>query len=119
MKKCRLCDISNIVSDICKIEYDAAMQIILETDIGRAILNNNPDVLYEQITDNVYSVSRELKPDYIRYKKLITPQAIRAAYLGHERHSMTKKTTYQRSSKLLKAQKQKIKSLRQKQFASK
>lgn len=74
----RLTQIAIIISDVCKIKYSDALDLITETPTATALLNNFQDVLYEQVTDNVYQISKELSP---KYAKLLTPKAINESYM--------------------------------------
>ena len=50
----------NMFSDISGVSEKEAEEIILKTDTGKAVLDNNETVLYEQQTENLYSIAMEL-----------------------------------------------------------
>lgn len=53
--------ISYIVSKILNIDILKAKDYVLESNIGKAILDNNEVVLYDQSTANAYDIFKELK----------------------------------------------------------
>lgn len=56
----RMQQIIFMFSNITGKEYDEAKQIILQTDTGKAIKRESLTVLYEQQTENLYSIAMEL-----------------------------------------------------------
>lgn len=58
--------------------FAEARNIILTTDTGKAILNNNAAALYEQQTENLESIALELKQNgqYAQEAALFTKEAI-------------------------------------------
>ena len=69
-----------IISYLTNISYEKAKKIVLKTLSGQAILEKNETFLYEQTTDNVYSIIRELKKNDKKFEN-ITPKDISEAYL--------------------------------------
>lgn len=61
--------------------FTDARNIILTTDTGKAIQNNNVTVLYEQQTENLESIVLELKQNgqYVQEAELFTTEAIVSA----------------------------------------
>lgn len=57
----RLDQLVYMFSDITGLAPDKAQQIILLTDTGKAVYNNNMAVMYEQETANLYSIGVELR----------------------------------------------------------
>lgn len=60
MKNRRMQQLVNMFSDISGVSEKEAEEIILKTDTGKAVLDNNETVLYEQQTENLYSIAMEL-----------------------------------------------------------
>ena len=60
MKNRRMQQLVNMFSDISGVSEKEAEEIILKTDTGKAALDNNETVLYEQQTENLYSIAMEL-----------------------------------------------------------
>lgn len=56
----RLDEVTLLFSKITNKSYSASKQLIMGTIIGNAIANNDEDLLYEQVTDNVWSIKKEL-----------------------------------------------------------
>lgn len=69
-----------IISYLTNIPCERAKKIVLKTLSGQAILEKNEAFLYEQTTDNVYSIIRELKKNDKKFEN-ITPKDISEAYL--------------------------------------
>ena len=46
-----------------KKRMDESQKIILSTETGKAVCNNNMSVLYEQQTENLYGIALELKKE--------------------------------------------------------
>ena len=65
-------------SDITGKPQKEAKKIILETETGVAVAEKNETVLYEQQTENLYSIAMELSenPEYRELAKLFTEEKI-------------------------------------------
>ena len=65
----RIDQLAYCFSYIANVTKDEAKAIIVETVTGKSILDENPTVMYEQQTENLYSIALELSEDS-RYKDL-------------------------------------------------
>lgn len=63
MNNLRLQQLAQMYAAISGSSQEKALKDILSTRTGRAIMEGNPSVLYEQQTHNLYSITRELSPD--------------------------------------------------------
>lgn len=63
MGKKRMYELALMFSHITGRSLDESQKIILSTETGKAVLNNNMSVLYEQQTENLYGIALELKKE--------------------------------------------------------
>lgn len=61
--KKRMYELALMFSHITGRSLDESQKIILSTETGKAVLNNNMSVLYEQQTENLYGIALELKKE--------------------------------------------------------
>jgi len=61
MDNIRLIQLINMFSHISNKTYDEARSIILSTNTGKAIQDNNVTLIYEQQTENLYSIVMDLQ----------------------------------------------------------
>jgi len=61
MDNIRLIQLINMFSHISNRTYDEARSIILSTNTGKAIQNNSITLMYEQQTENLYSIVMDLQ----------------------------------------------------------
>ena len=71
MSNNRINQLAFMLSDITKIDRSQALEIIKETDTGKAILDNNMTILYEQQTENLEEVAVELRNSN-RYPEIVS-----------------------------------------------
>ena len=111
----RFNEITNLIAHMLGEDYDTVAQMVYNTDIGKAINLNREDILYEQVTDNVLSVVKELGQKNPKILKVCTPENITREYLNTRKTVLpTKKTRYKRSSDLKRVQKARIREQRKK-----
>ena len=60
LKNKRMKQLVFMFSSITGKSEEASEEIILQTETGKAVLNNDRTVLYEQQTENLYSIAMEL-----------------------------------------------------------
>ena len=74
----RMSQLVLMFSDITGKSHKEAKAIILETETGIAVAEKNEIVLYEQQTENLYSIAMELyeKSEYRELAKLFTAEKI-------------------------------------------
>lgn len=74
----RMSQLVLMFSDITGKSHKEAKEIILETETGIAVAEKNEIVLYEQQTENLYSIAMELyeKSEYRELAKLFTAEKI-------------------------------------------
>lgn len=63
MGKKRMHELALMLSYITGRSLEESQKIILSTETGKAVLNNNMSVLYEQQTENLYGIALELKKE--------------------------------------------------------
>ncbi|MCI9411536.1 MAG: hypothetical protein HFG36_05655 [Eubacterium sp.] len=63
MGKKRMYELALMFSYITGRSLDESQKIILSTETGKAVCNNNMSVLYEQQTENLYGIALELKKE--------------------------------------------------------
>lgn len=63
MGKKRMYELALMFSHITGRSLDESQKIILSTETGKAVLNNNMSILYEQQTENLYGIALELKKE--------------------------------------------------------
>ena len=66
--------INELIQLFCKItnmNYNGAKNIILSTSEGKAILDGNESVLYEQVTENLYQIGRELNDNRFTVENIV------------------------------------------------
>lgn len=61
--KKRMYELALMFSYITGRSLDESQKIILSTETGKAVCNNNMSVLYEQQTENLYGIALELKKE--------------------------------------------------------
>lgn len=78
MKNRRMQQLVNMFSDISGVSEKEAEKIILKTETGKAVLENNDTVLYEQQTENIYSIAMELSQiaEYSEFARLFSVEKI-------------------------------------------
>lgn len=102
----RLVEVVNILADVTNKTYDEMLELVRDTDTGRALKLNRQDLLYEQVTDNVWAIVTELgQKDKIIIEEC-TPKKIAEAYISIEKRAQkTARRKFCKSSLLKKAQK--------------
>lgn len=65
LKNKRMKQLIFMFSSITGKSEEAAEEIILQTETGKAVLNNDRTVLYEQQTENLYSIAMELEQSQV------------------------------------------------------
>lgn len=111
----RFNEVTNLIAHMTGKDYDTVAQLVYDTDIGKAINLNRDDILYEQVTDNVLSVVKELGEKNPEILKICTPENITRAYLDTRKTELpTKKIRYKKSSDLKCIQKARIREQRKK-----
>ena len=63
MGKKRMYELALMFSYITGRSLEESQKIILSTETGKAVCNNNLSVLYEQQTENLYGIALELKKE--------------------------------------------------------
>lgn len=74
----RMNQLTFMFSEITGVSPNIAASIIQQTETGKAVINNNTAVLYEQQTENLYSIAMELKenPCYKKYAHMLSEDQI-------------------------------------------
>lgn len=67
----RIEELSILFSKITGLDKKESQKIILSTDTGKAIQDNNELVLYEQSTDNLYQIGKELNDNRFTVEKIV------------------------------------------------
>lgn len=80
----RFNEVTNLIAHMLGEDYDTVAQMVYNTDIGKAINLNREDILYEQVTDNVLSVVKELGQKNPKILKVCTPENITREYLDRK-----------------------------------
>ena len=96
--------------------FDESVDIILTTNTGRAIVQNNPCALYEQATDNVWDIAGELQGKYPDVGEKFTPQRIAETYAGGAGAFPTKRTRFFQEDRLKEARKKTLREAREKRL---
>lgn len=111
----RFNEVTNLIAHMTGEDYDSVAQMVYDTDIGKAINLNREDILYEQVTDNVLSVVKELGEKNPEILKVCTPEEIAREYLNTRKTELpTKRIRYNKSSDLKRIQKARIREQRTK-----
>lgn len=111
----RFNEVTNLIAKITGKDYDTVAQRVYDTEIGKAINLNRKDILYEQVTDNVLSVVKELGKKNPEILNICTPERITSEYLKNKKTVLpTKRTKYKKSLDLKRIQKTRIRESRKK-----
>lgn len=89
MSNKRLQQIIYMLSSITNLAESDAKQVILSTNTGKAIQQNEPTVMYEQQTENLYSIKEEMgqNPKYVYLANEISVASIVDAYNKMQEYS--------------------------------
>lgn len=81
MKQKRMRQLIWMFSDITGVPPGDARQIILLTETGKAVMDDDPAVLFEQQTENIYEIALELEqmPSYAALSSLFSTEKIVSA----------------------------------------
>jgi ribosomal protein S13 len=88
----RIAQLTFMLSDITGIGENEARGIIVSTEVGKLILDNNSTVLYEQQTENLYEIAREIseRKEYENIVSLLTiPNIVNAGKRLREHEKRT------------------------------
>jgi ribosomal protein S13 len=88
----RIAQLTFMLSDITGIGGNEARGIIVSTEVGKLILDNNSTVLYEQQTENLYEIAREIseRKEYENIVSLLTiPNIVNAGKRLREHEKRT------------------------------
>lgn len=111
----RFNEVTNLIAQITGEDYDMVAQKVYDTEVGKAINLNRKDILYEQVTDNVWSVVKELSQKEPEILKLCTPENITREYMKNRKKELpTRRVSYKKASDLKKIQKSRISAWRRK-----
>jgi hypothetical protein len=99
----RIAQLTFMLSDITGIGENEARGIIVSTEVGKLILDNNSTVLYEQQTENLYEIAREIseRKEYENIVSLLTiPNIVNASKRLREHEKRTVRDEMSQSVKV-------------------
>ena len=112
----RFNEVAKIFSYVSGKSFDESVDLILTTNVGKGLVKNDPYTLYEQATENVWAMARELEAKAPEMRAKFTVERIVEAYARQGRGAFPTTRTVFHSADVLKETQKRL--LRERRKAS-